>query len=208
MPPQADTPEGDLTLEQVREVLSRATVGIIGLGGLGSHVSWMLLRAGVRRFVLVDYDRVEEDNLTRQGYYPDQVGQWKTEALADRLRHIEPAVELTLITERIGPDDLARHFGDVDVLVEAVDTAKDKAALIEGAALNLSGTPVVGASGIAGTGPADKITSWKMAEGLWVVGDLTSDASAGLPLLCSRVVCAAAKQAHLVIRILLGIEEP
>lgn len=196
------------TQQEIREVLAEATVGIIGLGGLGSHVSWMLLRAGVRTLVLADYDRVEESNLSRQGYYPDQIGEWKTEALAEQLLRIEPEVALTLIRERIGSDDLARYFGDVDVLVEAVDTATDKAALIAGAAHHLPNIPLVGASGIAGVGPSDEIESLHLADNVWVVGDLASDADAGLPLLCSRVVSAAAKQAHLVIRILLGIPEP
>jgi sulfur carrier protein ThiS adenylyltransferase len=196
------------TQQEIREVLGRATVGIIGLGGLGSHVSWMLLRAGVRTLVLADHDRVDADNLSRQGYYPDQVGEWKTEALAVQLRRIEPEADLTLIRERIGPDDLARYFGDVDVLVEAVDTAADKAALIAGATTHLSGVPLVGASGIAGVGPSDEIESLHLADSVWMVGDLASDADAGLPLLCSRVVCAAAKQAHLVIRILLGVTDP
>ncbi|MBN2404410.1 MAG: ThiF family adenylyltransferase, partial [Coriobacteriia bacterium] len=57
---ESDTPAGP----NVREALSAARVGIIGLGGLGAHVSWMLLRTGVRHLVLADYDRVDSANLS------------------------------------------------------------------------------------------------------------------------------------------------
>ena len=50
----------------------------------------MLVRSGVRRLVLADFDRVEASNLNRQLYFPDQLGRLKTEALAETLTRIEP----------------------------------------------------------------------------------------------------------------------
>ncbi len=67
----------------------------------------MLVRSGVRRLVLADFDRVEEGNLNRQLYFADQLGRLKVEALSETLRRIEPDVELTLVAEPITRDNIA-----------------------------------------------------------------------------------------------------
>jgi len=61
----------------IEELLNRATVGIAGIGGIGSHLAVLLVRAGVNNLTLVDYDTVEYGNLKRQYYFIDQVGQKK-----------------------------------------------------------------------------------------------------------------------------------
>ena len=191
----------------VRARLRDARVGIIGLGGLGSNAAMMLVRSGVRRLVLADPDRVEEGNLNRQLYFPDQLGHLKTEALAETLERIEPGVELTLMPERITRDNIADTFGDVEVLIEAVDGAGDKAALVAAASDLLPDTPLVWAMGLAGCGSANDIETRCVGERSWLVGDLEADVRDGLPLLASRVMVAAAQEAHMAIRLLLGMPE-
>ena len=58
----------------VKEKLMNFSVGIAGLGGLGSNVAMALARAGVGRLILVDFDVVERKNLNRQAYSVNQVG--------------------------------------------------------------------------------------------------------------------------------------
>lgn len=188
--------------------LRDAMVGIVGLGGLGSNVAWMLVRSGIRRFVLADHDRVETSNLNRQFYFSDQVGIHKTEALSENLRRIQPDLDLTLIQQTVDQSDVVPMFRHVDVLVEAVDRAQTKAQIISAAARDLPHVPVVAASGLAGTDSANLIISQRVSEYLWVTGDLVADVAQGLPLLSSRVTVAAAHEAHLVVRILLGEGEP
>ena len=64
--------------------LAQMRVGIAGLGGLGSHIAVFLARAGVQHLHLVDFDRVDASNLSRQHYFLRDVGRLKTEALAEQ----------------------------------------------------------------------------------------------------------------------------
>jgi sulfur carrier protein ThiS adenylyltransferase len=191
----------------VRERLGQATVGIIGLGGLGSNAAMMLVRSGVRRFVLADFDRVEPSNLARQLYFPDQVGRAKTDALAETLLRIEPGLDLTLVPKRVEADDIERLFADVDVLLEAVDSAEAKMMIVDTASDRLPDTPLVWVAGLAGCASANAIATRRVGETVWVVGDLEADVRDGLPLLASRVMVAAAHQAHIATRILLGMPD-
>ena len=59
--------------ERERRILESAKVGIAGAGGLGSNVSMLLVRAGIRKFVIADFDEVNESNLNRQFFFRGQV---------------------------------------------------------------------------------------------------------------------------------------
>jgi len=194
--------------DTLRARLGEARVGIAGLGGLGSNVAWMLVRSGVRRLVLVDFDAVDETNLDRQFYFADQVGRLKADALAENLRRISPGVELEAHAVRITAGNFVGLFAGVDVFVEALDLSEQKSAIIALASDHLSGVPIVAASGLAGYGPANDITTHEIAEGVFVVGDFASPADAEHPLVASRVALAAAHQALLVVRLLLGCPTP
>ena len=192
---------------QLREQLATTRVGIIGLGGLGSNVAWMLARAGVGTLVLADHDVVDESNLQRQFYFADQVGLPKTEALAANLRRITTDVALETFQTHIDEGNLAEIFAGVGVLVEAVDSAHDKAMILAEASERLPGVPIVAASGVAGYGsPNDIITRHLMGD-VWMVGDLVTEVSAEHPLFASRVAVAAGHQAHMTVRLLLGYPE-
>jgi sulfur carrier protein ThiS adenylyltransferase len=196
-----------LSQSTVSTLLCEKSVGIVGLGGLGSNVAMMLVRSGVCRLVLADFDRVEASNCNRQLYYPDQLNRLKTEALAETLIRIEPALELTLITEHLDRDNLVPLFGHVDVLIEAVDTAEEKSVLVHAATELLPDTPLVWAMGLAGYRSANLIETNRVGDNLWVVGDLEADVRSGLPLLASRVMVAAAHEAHMAVRIMLGMSD-
>ena len=74
----------------LQERFSAASAAICGLGGLGSNIAIALARAGIGRLRLLDFDRVDITNLHRQQYKASQIGQYKTEALAENLREIAP----------------------------------------------------------------------------------------------------------------------
>ena len=79
---------------------SHFTVTVVGCGGTGGFVAEGLCRLlpPLADLVLVDYDRVEERNLTRQCFYREDLGQFKSEALAKRLaqRYRRPVAYSTL----------------------------------------------------------------------------------------------------------------
>ena len=136
--------------ERERNILESARIGIAGAGGLGSNVAMHLVRAGVKRLVIADFDTVGESNLNRQFFFRDQLGRKKVEALAENLLRIEPALELDMRDVRLDPGNAGLTFSDCSAIVEALDSADAKSMFL-GAVLP-SGTPVVAASGLAGWG--------------------------------------------------------
>ena len=64
------------------EKLQAARVAVAGLGGLGSHVAMELARSGVGCLHLIDFDTVDVSNLNRQLYQIQDIGCFKTDALA------------------------------------------------------------------------------------------------------------------------------
>jgi len=191
-----------------RDRLRDFTVAVIGCGGLGSNVASMLVRSDIGGLVLLDDDIVEESNLDRQSYFRDQVGELKVEALAANLRRIRAGVRLELLAERVTTDNLFSAVGRADVVVEAVDNAQDKAMIINTCLRELPGIPLVTASGLAGYGSTNTIAIERISPDLYVVGDLTSEATDSQALFASRVMSVAAAQAHAVVRVLLGYPEP
>ena len=67
------------------EIVKKATVGIMGLGDLGSIVAGGLARIGVGKLILADFDVVEPSNLNRQQYSISQIGMRETKALKENL---------------------------------------------------------------------------------------------------------------------------
>ena len=65
--------------------LTRSTIILIGVGGVGSQIALALARKGIGRLTILDHDVVEPSNLPRQVYYPKDVGKPKAYALAGNL---------------------------------------------------------------------------------------------------------------------------
>lgn len=189
---------------RVYERLKGSRVGIAGVGGLGSTVAVALARVGVGELVIADFDVVEPSNLNRQQYFIDQLGRYKVDALAETLRRINPYVTVTPHTVLLTPDNVPTVFAGCSVVVEAFDRADMKSMLVDAVITNMADTMVVAASGLAGYGPNNAITTRKIARRLYLVGDLTSEARPGSGLMAPRVGIAASHQANQVIRILLG----
>jgi sulfur carrier protein ThiS adenylyltransferase len=190
----------------VHAKVKRASVGIAGLGGLGSAVAVALARTGVGRLVLADFDVVEPSNLNRQQFFIDQIGRPKTEALAENLRRINPYVALETLAVRLTPENIPTIFGDVDVLVEAFDRADQKAMLLDAFVAAWPNRPLVMASGLAGHGPGGTIGVRRLGRNVHIVGDGASAAEPGRGLMAPRVGIAAHLQANTVLRLLLGEE--
>jgi sulfur carrier protein ThiS adenylyltransferase len=191
----------------IRARLRECHVAIVGCGGLGSNAAMMLVRAGIGELTLMDFDVVEEDNLNRQAYFRDQIGQPKTQALAELLRRVEPSVALNLHQTVVTPDNLAELVGDADLVIEAVDCADVKADVINVVLRDMPGMPLVSASGLAGIASTNEIVTEQLADDFFMVGDMVSDVREGLPLISSRVITAAAHEAHAAIRYLIGHPE-
>lgn len=188
----------------VHAVLKAATVGIAGVGGLGSAVAVALARVGIGRLVIADFDVVEPSNLNRQQYFTDQIGEFKVDALAENLRRINPYVIVESHRVVLNPDNIPPIFASCSVIVEAFDRADMKAMLVDTVLAEMTETVLVAASGLAGFGPSNDIRTKKTMNRLFLVGDCISEAKPGSGLMAPRVGIAASHQANQVLRILLG----
>jgi sulfur carrier protein ThiS adenylyltransferase len=191
----------------VHQKIKKSTVGIAGLGGLGSVVAIALARVGVGRLILVDFDVVEPSNLNRQQYFTHQIGMPKVEALRDNLAGVNPCVSIRTHHEKVDPGNVERLFREADVVVEAFDRADQKAMLINAVSEKMPEKYIVAASGVAGYGDNNEIKTVRFSSRLFIVGDQKTAARPGVGLMAPRVGIAAHHQANIVLRILLGEEE-
>ena len=187
---------------------SAATVAICGLGGLGSHLALSLARAGVGKLILLDFDRVDLTNLHRQQYKASQIGQPKALALADNLREANPYLALEPHVVRLTEDNLAPLLAEATFVCEAFDQAEAKAMLVNAVLERFPEKFLVAASGMAGLGSANAITTRRVSRRFYLCGDGVSDVADGLGLVASRVAVCAGHQAHMVLRLLAEEYEP
>ena len=188
--------------KELHRAFASATVAVCGLGGLGSNIAMSLARVGIGRLILIDFDRVDITNLHRQQYKADQVGMYKTVALAENLKEIAPYISLEIHTERITEDNVKTLLQDADIICEAFDDAECKAMLTEIVLTEMRDKYLVAASGMAGLYDANRIKTRKVTSRFYLCGDEESDVADGLGLVSSRVMVCAAHQAHMVLRIL------
>ncbi len=191
-----------------QQILARATVGIAGLGGLGSHIAVSLARLGVGHLVLADFDTVDITNLNRQHYFLRHLGRPKAEALYEQLADINPYLHYIARTVRVTADNACTLFAGCDVICEAFDQADQKAMLTEAILTGLPDTPLVSGSGMAGWGSANTIETVRRFGQFYVCGDGESDIADGVGLTAPRVAVCAAHQATMVMRLLLGQTNP
>ncbi len=102
--------------------LKESSVLIVGVGGLGSPVSIYRAAAGVGRIVLLDPERVELSNLNRQiVHWTSDIGRLKVESAADKLRKLNPEIEVEPIAAALDESIAKELVGTVDVVVDALD---------------------------------------------------------------------------------------
>lgn len=129
--------------------LGRSRVAVFGLGGVGGHVVEALARSGIGALDLVDNDRITLSNINRQiAALHSTVGQWKTEAVEERVKDINPDIQIRVHKLFFLPETADEFdFSGIDYIVDAIDTVSGKVALIKKAKeLNI---PIVSSMGTA-----------------------------------------------------------
>ena len=122
--------------EEKLNILRNANVLVVGVGGVGAYAAEMIVRAGVGRMTIADADKVSESNINRQLVaLHSTIGREKCDILAERLRDINPALELTIVNRFIkdSETDALLDSDKFDYVVDAIDTLSPKLALIKGA---------------------------------------------------------------------------
>ena len=117
------------------EKLQDSNVLVVGVGGVGAYAAEMICRAGVMRMTIADADTVSESNINRQLVaLHSTIGREKCDVLGERLRDINPDLELTSVNRFIKDDEvgLLLDSSKFDYVVDAIDTLAPKIALIKG----------------------------------------------------------------------------
>ena len=111
--------------------LAKKMITVVGVGGVGGACATMLARAGVEKIRIVDFDLVTSSNVNRQVIaFADTIGQKKVEVLSSMLKRINPNIFVDAICERLTKENVERIVKDSDVVVDAIDSVKDKLELI------------------------------------------------------------------------------
>jgi molybdopterin/thiamine biosynthesis adenylyltransferase len=112
--------------------LLESKVAVVGLGGLGSLVSMYLAALGVGKLIVVDYDEVGVENLNRQILYTtDDIGKSKATVAGERLKALNPLVEVEARNARITRDNVAEVLEEADIIVDGLDDWKTRLVLDE-----------------------------------------------------------------------------
>lgn len=129
------------------EKLSNSKVAVFGLGGVGGHAAEALIRAGIGRIDLIDFDTVSLSNINRQlAALHSTVGKRKVDVLKERYLDINPCATVNAFPVFYNKDtedtfDLSAY----DYIVDAIDSVDAKLSLIENA--TNSGTPIISSMG-------------------------------------------------------------
>jgi sulfur carrier protein ThiS adenylyltransferase len=191
-----------MTFKEIKKIIKYRTVGIAGAGGLGSNCAVALARIGVGKLIICDFDVITKDNLNRQYYFYEQVGQKKVFALGDNIHFINPDVNVEAHAVKLYPERIVSIFKNCDVIVEAFDLADMKQMIIETVLEYLPDIPMVSGIGMAGWGDNSSI-GFRKIDNLYICGDEKTEIAEDCPPLAPRVGIVANMQANTVLEILL-----
>lgn len=100
-------------------------IHIIGVGATGSFVAMELARMGCPVLNIYDFDDVEIHNIPNQYYDTGDLGKLKAEALADKLRLINPDITVNVGKEAVTPEDISKMSGYLFSLVDSMKVRKE-----------------------------------------------------------------------------------
>ena len=181
------------------QYLSKAHVGIAGLGGLGSNVAAALARCGVGSLTLADFDTVELSNINRQLYTLAHIGMPKTQALKELLLQINPYCKIYTKQIKITEENCCDIFKNCPIICEAFDIPESKAALVNTILSRQPDKRIVAGSGMAGWGRANEIRTQRLSDRFYICGDGHTDVADGEGLTAARVMICAGHQASKII---------
>ena len=129
--------------EEAIEKLQKARVAVFGIGGVGGYTVEALARAGIGRIDVIDNDTVSLSNINRQILATHStVGMPKVEAAKKRILDINPNCDVVTHQVFYTPETEGQfEFSQYDYIVDAIDTATGKLALVQNA--HAVGTPII-----------------------------------------------------------------
>lgn len=123
-----------LLTPEITEKIKQSNVLVVGLGGVGAYAAEMIARAGVGKMTIIDADVINPSNLNRQLLATHSaIGRPKAELMAERLRDINPDIELTVYEEFLRDKRTLEvlRAQKYDYVIDAIDTLSPKIFLIK-----------------------------------------------------------------------------
>lgn len=113
--------------------LSKKSVLILGVGGVGGYVAESLARSGIGTLIIVDFDTVDESNINRQIIALDStIGLKKVDVLEKRIKEINSDINVIKIDKFIDSENYTLLFDyEIDYFVDACDTVSTKKSVIK-----------------------------------------------------------------------------
>jgi len=150
--------------DKVKNLMNKHVL-VVGLGGVGGICAEMIARAGVGKMTIIDGDVVDLSNCNRQiPALHSSEGRSKTEVMAERLRDINPALDINVVNEfiRDGKTIEILQSPPFDYAVDCIDTLSPKVFFIQ-ACVEL-GIPIVSSLGAGGKVDPLQITITDIAD--------------------------------------------
>jgi len=137
---------------------------VIGIGGVGSWAAESLARSGVGEITLIDHDDIAASNINRQIHsLSNTIEQSKVEAMAQRIKLINPACKINIIDDFITETNCQKYLQqDFDYVIDAIDSIKFKCAIIYYCKRNK--IPVITTGGAGGLTDPTMITVTDLAK--------------------------------------------
>lgn len=134
--------------DDLRVRFQAATVVVAGLGGVGSWAAEALARTGIGHLILIDFDHIAESNTNRQLHALEgEYGKAKVEAMGERIRRINPGIQMTVCDVFLEPHNLDELIPAQALVLDATDSVQTKIALAAWANKNQRALVMCGAAG-------------------------------------------------------------
>ncbi|MCB1048987.1 MAG: tRNA threonylcarbamoyladenosine dehydratase [Acidobacteria bacterium] len=158
---------GRLVGDSAMKKLMDAHVMVIGLGGVGSYAAEMLVRSGIGRLTLVDFDEVCITNVNRQLHaMQGSIGKPKVSILAERFQKINPKAEIEALVQFYNQEHAAEILDrQPQYVIDAIDSVTSKAHLL--AECIQRGIRVVSSAGAGGRFDPTQIRVTDLAATTW-----------------------------------------
>ena len=123
--------EGLISKEEIENLKTKKII-LFGLGGVGSYVAEILVRAGINNLTIVDFDKVDITNINRQLIaLHSTIGKLKTEVMKCRLLDINNELNLKALALKIDENNIKEfHLEEYDYVIDVIDDVKAKLAII------------------------------------------------------------------------------
>ena len=180
-------------------IFRKSKILILGCGGLGTNLCFMLAKSGIGTIKIVDYDKVEYSNLNRQIYRPTDVGKYKVDAFKEICDEFLPFASISVENIKITENNIDEMTDGYDIVLEALDDEYAKSLVLG----HFIGTDkkLISVSGIGGVKKLDmKI---KKMNNIVVCGDFETKTDIGLYY--PNVMIVASTQAIIALNWLLEI---